>query len=52
MKADDQVTFQGVSYSVTEFAKLMDIAARVCAMRGTPYYAKAIKMLERKAAGK
>jgi len=43
--ADDKITFKGVSYSVQEFVSLIDLAAKVVAMRGTPYYAKAMRIL-------
>ena len=48
-KPDDKITYSGKSYSVAEFVNLIDLAARVHAMRGTPYYAKAIKILKGKA---
>jgi len=48
-KADDKVTYKGVSYSVPEFVSLLDLAAKVHAIRGTPYYAKAMRILRRKA---
>ncbi len=48
-KADDKITFKGKSYSVQEFVAILDIGVRVHSLRGTPYYAKAVALLKRKA---
>ncbi len=48
-RADDQIRYKGKSYSVTEFVAILDIGVQVHALRGTPYYAKAVALLKRKA---
>ena len=52
MKGDDKITYKGIRYSVPEFVSLIDLATRLRAMRGTPYYARAMKILKGKAVKK